>query len=75
LLALLPSLMAAPMFDVLALIGLHQDALGLAIVGPRGHAAIIKDARKTDGQDRDLVHGDGGTIDLPVKPGGMSKDD
>ena len=31
--------------------------------------AIIKDADKTDGKDRDLVHGEGGTIDLPVKPG------
>lgn len=37
--------------------------------------AIIKDADKTDGEDRDLVHGDGGTIDLPVKPGDLSKDD
>ena len=36
--------------------------------------AIIKDADKTDGKDRDLVHGDGGTIDLPVKPADMSKD-
>jgi hypothetical protein len=30
--------------------------------------AIVKDADKTDGADRDLVHGDGGTIDLPSKP-------
>jgi hypothetical protein len=37
--------------------------------------ARIKDANKTEGSDRDLVHGDGGTIDLPVKPGDMSKDD
>jgi hypothetical protein len=37
--------------------------------------AIIKDADKTDGKDRDLVHGDGGTIDLPVKPDDISKDD
>jgi hypothetical protein len=37
--------------------------------------AIVEDADKTDGRDRDLVHGDGGTIDLPVKPGDMSKDD
>jgi hypothetical protein len=36
--------------------------------------AIIKDADKTDGKDRDLVHGDGGTIDLPVKPDDISKD-
>jgi hypothetical protein len=37
--------------------------------------AIVEDADKTDGKDRDLVHGDGGTIDLPVKPGDMSRDD
>ncbi|MDB5577506.1 MAG: hypothetical protein JWR80_2682 [Bradyrhizobium sp.] len=37
--------------------------------------AIIENADKTDGSDRDLVHGDGGTIDLPVKPGDISKDD
>jgi hypothetical protein len=38
-------------------------------------AALIEDAGKTEGRDRDLVHGDGGTIDLPVKPGDISKDD
>jgi hypothetical protein len=27
--------------------------------------AIIKDADKTEGKDRDSVYGDGGTIDLP----------
>jgi hypothetical protein len=37
--------------------------------------AIIEDADKTEGKDRDLVHGEGGTIDLPTKPGDMSKDD
>jgi hypothetical protein len=37
--------------------------------------ARIKDADKTDDRDRDLVHGDGGNIDLPVKPGDMSRDD
>lgn len=37
--------------------------------------AIIRDAGDTDGSDRDLVHGDGGTIDLPTKPGDLSKDD
>jgi hypothetical protein len=37
--------------------------------------AIVEDADKTDGRDRDLVHGDGGTIDLLVEPGDMSKDD
>jgi hypothetical protein len=36
---------------------------------------IVEDAAENDGKDRDLVHGDGGTIDLPVKPGDMSKDD
>jgi hypothetical protein len=29
--------------------------------------AIVKGADKTDGSDRDLVHGDGGTIDLPIR--------
>jgi hypothetical protein len=29
--------------------------------------AIIKDADKTDGANRNLVHGDGRTIDLPTK--------
>lgn len=37
--------------------------------------AIIEDAGDMDGSDRDLVHGDGGTIDLPTKPGDLSKDD
>ncbi len=37
--------------------------------------AIIEDVDKTDGKDRVLVHGDGGSIDLPVKPGDMSRDD
>jgi len=37
--------------------------------------AIIEVADKSDGKDRDLVHGDGRTIDLPVKPGNVSKDD
>jgi hypothetical protein len=36
--------------------------------------AIIKDADITEGKDRDSVHGDGGTIDLPVKPHDMSKE-
>lgn len=35
--------------------------------------AIIADADKTD--DRDLVHGDGGTLDMPTKPGDLSRDD
>ena len=37
--------------------------------------AIIKDADKTDGVDRDLVHGEGGTIDLPTKRADISRDD
>ncbi|KYG24527.1 hypothetical protein SE92_33300 [Bradyrhizobium sp. AT1] len=37
--------------------------------------AIIEDAGQTEDSDRDLVHGDGGTIDLPTKPGDLSKDD
>ncbi|MCP3445834.1 hypothetical protein [Bradyrhizobium sp. CCGUVB14] len=37
--------------------------------------AIIADADKTDGDDRDLVHGDGGTLDMPTKPGDLSRDD
>ena len=35
----------------------------------------VKDADKTDVADRDLVHGDGGTIDIPVKPSDIAKDD
>ena len=27
--------------------------------------AIIEDAGENDGKDRDLVHGDGGTLELP----------
>jgi len=38
-------------------------------------AAIIEDAGQTEDRGRDLVHGDGGTIDLPTKPGDLSKDD
>jgi hypothetical protein len=37
--------------------------------------AIIDDADKTDGSDRDLVHGEGGTLDLPTKPGDLNHDD
>jgi hypothetical protein len=36
--------------------------------------AIIEDAGTGD-EDRDLVHGEGGAIDLPTKPGDLSKDD
>lgn len=37
--------------------------------------AIIADADKTEDGDRDLVHGDGGTLDIPTKPGDLSRDD
>ena len=37
--------------------------------------AIVEDAGETDGEDRDLVHGEGGTIDLPRTPRDLSKDD
>jgi hypothetical protein len=29
--------------------------------------AVVEDADKTDVSDRDLVHGDGGTIEIPAK--------
>ena len=35
----------------------------------------ISDADETEDRDRDLVHGEGGTIDLPTRPGDLSKDD
>jgi hypothetical protein len=37
--------------------------------------AVVEDTDENDAKDRDLVHGEGGTLDLPVKPGDMSKDD
>ncbi|MHC2626468.1 hypothetical protein ACVIW2_008500 [Bradyrhizobium huanghuaihaiense] len=37
--------------------------------------ATIEDTGETEANDRDLAHGDGGTIDLPTKPGDLSKDD
>ncbi|WP_439369557.1 hypothetical protein ACRQ5Q_13025 [Bradyrhizobium sp. PMVTL-01] len=37
--------------------------------------AMIEEAGETEDNNRDLVHGDGGTIDLPTKPGDLSKDD
>lgn len=37
--------------------------------------AIIEESGETGDRDRDLVHGDGGTIELPTKPGDLSKDD
>ncbi|UWU90724.1 hypothetical protein [Bradyrhizobium sp. CB1015] len=36
---------------------------------------IVEDADETADDGRDLVHGEGGTIDLPTKPSDMSKDD
>jgi hypothetical protein len=36
---------------------------------------VVEDAGDTDNNDRDLVHGEGGTIDLPTSPGDLSKDD
>lgn len=37
--------------------------------------AISEGADATADDGRDLSHGEGGTIDLPTKPGDMSKDD
>lgn len=37
--------------------------------------AIVEEFGETADRDRDLVHGEGGTIDLPTKPGDLSKDD
>lgn len=37
--------------------------------------AIVEDAGETEDRGRDLVHGDGGTIDVPSKAGDVSKDD
>ncbi|MGY4238020.1 hypothetical protein ACVIIW_006967 [Bradyrhizobium sp. USDA 4449] len=37
--------------------------------------AVIEDAPETDDKNRDLVHGDGGTIGIPTKPGDLSRDD
>ena len=36
--------------------------------------AIIEDADKTGGRDRDLEHGDGGTLGLPTRPGDLDRD-
>lgn len=37
--------------------------------------AIIEDAGETDDSGRDLARAEGGTIDLPTKPGDLSNDD
>ncbi|MET4040402.1 hypothetical protein [Bradyrhizobium sp. RT6a] len=42
---------------------------------PDTREAIIPDAGETEDRDRDLVHGEGGTVDLPTRPGDLSKDD
>jgi hypothetical protein len=31
--------------------------------------AIVQDAAEYDGKDRDLIHGDGGTLSMPIKTG------
>ncbi|WP_407118234.1 hypothetical protein [Bradyrhizobium sp. LMG 9283] len=36
---------------------------------------LIEDVGETEDKSRDLVHGDGGSIDLPTKPGDLSNDD
>ena len=37
--------------------------------------ALIEDAPETEDRDRDLAHGDGGSIGIPTKPGDLSRDD
>lgn len=37
--------------------------------------AAVATADKTGVDDRDLVHGEGGTIDLPTRPGDLARDD
>jgi hypothetical protein len=37
--------------------------------------AVIEDADETEGADRDLVHGEGGSIGLPTRPEDISHDD
>ncbi|MGC0326228.1 hypothetical protein ABIG06_006857 [Bradyrhizobium sp. USDA 326] len=37
--------------------------------------SIIEDSEELKEGSRDLVHGEGGTIDLPTKPGDLSRDD
>jgi hypothetical protein len=60
----------------------HGAAVGktenAALEAPEGRgardAAIVEDADKTEGKDRDLVHGDGGTLGLG-RPEDLSHDD
>ena len=37
--------------------------------------AVVEDAGDMEDKDCDLVNGEGGAIDLPTKPGDLSKDD
>jgi len=37
--------------------------------------AVIADGNETEDNTRDLVHGEGGTIDAPAKPSDLLKDD
>ena len=37
--------------------------------------AVVEDADKTEGAGRDLVHGEGGSIGLPVGPNDLNHDD
>lgn len=37
--------------------------------------AVVEDADKTEGAGRDLVHGEGGSIGLPVGPNDLNYDD
>ena len=37
--------------------------------------AVTEDADKSDGRDRDLEHGEGGTLGLPSKPSDLGQDD
>lgn len=37
--------------------------------------SIIEESEEFKDGGRDLVHGEGGTIDLPTKPGDLSRDD
>ncbi|WP_407188607.1 hypothetical protein [Bradyrhizobium centrosematis] len=38
-------------------------------------AAVIEESAEAADSGRDLVHGEGGTIDLPAEPRDLSKDD
>jgi hypothetical protein len=38
-------------------------------------ASVIEESAESADGGRDLVHGEGGTIDRPTRPGDLSKDD